>query len=142
LSLRAIAVSGPPLPEAADSRLSEQTGLKPNLAWNHLETNAPIGDSNLKWPARPGSLGRPYPGHQVAVIDSRGTPRPAGSSGEIAVHRNDIHGHPDPSLFLGYWQKDEPTHKRYIGDWCLTGLWGYLDSDGYVWLKPRKAESA
>ena len=138
LSLRAIAISGPPLPEAVSNRLQEHTGLTPNLAWNQLETSTPIGDSHLKWPGRAGSLGRPYPGHRVAVIDARGTPRPAGSAGEIAVHRNDIHEHPDPSLFLGYWKKDNLTQNRYIGDWCLTGLWGLTDADGYLWLKPRK----
>ncbi len=142
LALRAIAVSGPPLPDAVADRLQQQIGLKPNLAWSHLETNAPIGDSHLKWPGRPGSLGLPYPGHRVAVIDTRGTARPTGMAGEIAVHRNDIHGHPDPALFLGYWQKDELTRSRHIGDWCLTGLWGFMDADGYVWLKPRKAQPA
>ena len=57
------------------------------------------------WPARAGSMGRPYPGHRVAVIDDDGHECPRGTPGDVAVHRRDIHGDPDPVFFLGYWKQ-------------------------------------
>jgi acetyl-CoA synthetase len=64
----------------------------------------------------PGSMGRAYPGHRVAVIDDAGQECPRGTPGDVAVHRLDVHGHPDPVFFLGYWRNDAATagqvHRR------------------------------
>jgi acetyl-CoA synthetase len=81
---------------------------------------------------RPGSMGRPIPGHVVDVLDENGTPLEAGSVGEIAVKR------PDPVMFLSYWRNPEATQNKYIGDWLLTGDLAEKDADGYFWFKGRK----
>ena len=67
----------------------------------------------LGWPARAGSMGRPYPGHRVAVIDDDGNECPRGTPGDVAVHRRDVHGDPDPVFFLGYW-KQRRRHARQV----------------------------
>jgi acetyl-CoA synthetase len=93
------------------------------------------------WPARPGSMGRPYPGHRVAVIDDEGRECPRGTPGDVAVHRRDIHGHPDPVFFLGYWKNEAATRAKFTGapgdSWCRTGDTAVMDADGYLWYQGR-----
>jgi acyl-CoA synthetase (AMP-forming)/AMP-acid ligase II len=96
------------------------------------------GDARPGWPARPGSMGRPYPGHRIAVIDDAGQECPRGTPGDVAVHRLDVHGQPDPVFFLGYWHNDGATrrqvhrrpgrqlvpHRRHCGAWTTTATSG------------------
>lgn len=80
---------------------------------------------------RPGSMGLPFPGHDVAVIDDQGTRLPAGEVGDLAVY-----GRP-PSLFLEYWKDPDETAACHRGDWYLTGDRAYADEDGYQWFVGR-----
>ena len=93
---------------------------------------APIG-----WPAKPGSMGKAYPGHRVAVIDEDGQECAVGVSGDVAVNRCDVHGAPDPIFFLGYWQNEAATQGKFTGDWCRTGDLARRDDDGYLWYEGR-----
>ncbi len=93
--------------------------------------------AGLGWPARPGSMGKPYPGHRVAVIDDEGRECPVGVPGDVALHRFDVHGNPDPIFFLGYWRRDEATRAKFTGDWCRTGDLARRDADGYLWYEGR-----
>ena len=99
------------------------------------------GRAHAGWPARPGSMGRAYPGHRVAVIDVDGKECPRGTPGDVAVHRRDVHGHLDPVFFLGYWNNDEATRRKFTGDpsdsWCRTGDTATMDADGYLWYQGR-----
>ena len=89
------------------------------------------------WPARPGSMGKAYPGHRVAVIDDDGHECPVGVPGDVAVNRYDVHGDPDPIFFLGYWKKEGATQAKFSGDWCRTGDLARRDEDGYLWYEGR-----
>ncbi|MFT3957284.1 MAG: AMP-binding protein [Piscinibacter sp.] len=93
------------------------------------------------WPARPGSMGRGYPGHRIAVIDDEGRECPRGTPGDVALHRLDVHGHPDPVFFLGYWKNEGATRAKFTGDpadsWCRTGDTAVMDADGYLWYQGR-----
>jgi acetyl-CoA synthetase len=80
---------------------------------------------------KPGSMGVAVPGHRVAVIDTNGNELPPGEEGLMAVHR------PDPVMFLGYWNDDEATRNKFIGDWCVLGDLAHRDEDGYFWFKAR-----
>ena len=93
---------------------------------------APMG-----WPAKPGSMGKGYPGHRVAVIDDDGNECAVGVPGDVAVNRYDVHGLPDPIFFLGYWKKDDATQGKFTGDWCRTGDLARRDVDGYLWYEGR-----
>jgi acetyl-CoA synthetase len=99
------------------------------------------GQEHPGWPARPGSMGRAYPGHRIAVIDEQGRECPRGSAGEVAVHRLDVHGDPDPVFFLGYWKDAHATRAKFTGDpassWCRTGDMAVMDADGYLWYQGR-----
>ena len=115
-----------------------------NCALNNLRCGNGNGNGNghgVGWPARAGSMGRPYPGHRIEVIDDDGEPCPRGTPGDVAVHRLDRHGMPDPIFFLGYWQNDAATRAKFTGDptnsWCRTGDTAVMDDDGYLWYQGR-----
>ena len=109
-------------------------------------SSAPPGSSALHevksvgamgWPARPGSMGKGYPGHRVAVLDDDGRECAIGVPGDVAVNRFDVHGDPDPIFFLGYWKNDASTRAKFTGDWCRTGDLARVDADGYLWYEGR-----
>ena len=95
------------------------------------------GDGGVGWPARPGSMGKGYPGHRVAVIDEQGRECPVGVPGDVALNRLDVHGDPDPIFFLGYWKNDKATREKFTGDWCRTGDLAVRDAQGYLWYQGR-----
>jgi acetyl-CoA synthetase len=86
-------------------------------------------------------MGRAYPGHRVEVIDDQGQVCPRGTPGDVAVHRLDVHGRPDPVFFLGYWRNEAATAAKYTGSpatsWCRTGDTAVMDEDGYLWYQGR-----
>jgi acetyl-CoA synthetase len=100
-------------------------------------TAKPGLSSWIGWPAKPGSMGRPYPGHRVAVIDDDGKECAVGLPGDVALNRFDVHGDPDPIFFLGYWNNDAATAAKFTGDWCRTGDLARTDADGYLWYEGR-----
>jgi len=137
LSLRALMSAGESVGETVFNWCKTELGVTPNEMFGQTEMNYLIGNSHPKWQAKPGSMGLAYPGHRVAVIDEDGSPVKTGEVGEIALHRNDMHGHPDPILFLGYWKNEAATAEKYTGDWCRTGDLARLDEDGYFWYAGR-----
>jgi acetyl-CoA synthetase len=62
---------------------------------------------------------------------------PAGTVGDVAVHRLWFDGTPDPVFFLGYWGNPDATRRKYSGDWCRTGDEALADADGYLWYQGR-----
>ena len=107
-------------------------GVTINEFYGQTECNLVVGNCSAVMPIRPGSMGRPIPGHTVAVVDEDGHPVPAGSAGEIAVRS------PDPVMFLEYWKNTEATRNKFINDWSLTGDLARMDDDGYLWFVGRK----
>jgi len=137
LVLRAIMSAGESVGETVFSWCQQALGITPNEMFGQTEMNYLVGNSHEKWPARPGSMGRPYPGHRVAVIDEAGNICPVGEIGDVALNRFDIHGHADPILFLGYWRNEVATIEKFTGDWCRTGDLAKMDEDGYLWYAGR-----
>ena len=110
----------------------EVFGLTINEFYGQPECNLVVANCADLFAVRPGSMGRPVPGHTVAVVDpATGRPVAAGDLGAIAVRR------PDPVMFLGYWNNPAATADRFVGDWLLTGDTGRMDEDGHVWFVGR-----
>jgi len=82
-------------------------------------------------PIRPGSMGKPFPGHDLRVIDDDGQEVGADEIGQLAIR-----GTP-PSLFLEYWKNPEETAACRRGEWYLTGDRAARDADGYLWFVGR-----
>ena len=141
LHLRAIMSAGEAVGDAVFGYCRDQLGVTVNEMFGQTEINYIVGNCAPRWPARPGSMGRAYPGHRVCVIDDDGRECARGTAGDVAVHRRDIHGHPDPVFFLGYWKNDDATRAKYTGDsadsWCRTGDMALMDADGYLWYQGR-----
>ena len=83
---------------------------------------------------KPGSMGKPSPGMNVAVIDDEGAPLPPDSEGDIAVC---MRPERPVGLFTEYWRNPEATEAAYRGDWYVTGDRAYVDGDGYFWFVGR-----
>lgn len=104
-------------------------GLTINEFYGQTECNMIVSSCAKVMPPKPGVMGRPVPGHDVAVIDGQGNRLPPGEIGLIAVRR------PDPVMFLQYWNNPEATASKFVGDggdWLVTGDQGELDADGYI----------
>jgi acetyl-CoA synthetase len=113
-----------------------ELGVTINEMFGQTEINYVVGNCHAAWPVKPGSIGRPYPGHRVAVIDEAGRELPAGELGEIAVHRR-FRDQSDPVFFLEYWKNPQATRDKFVGDWACTGDQGKRDHDGYFWYQGR-----
>jgi acetyl-CoA synthetase len=137
LKLRAIMSAGEAVGDAVFNWCEAALGVPPNEMFGQTEMNYIVGNSIHQWPAKPGSMGRPYPGHRVAVIDDAGNIVKAGEIGEVALNKTDIHGTPDPIFFIGYWKNPDATRNKYTGDWCRTGDLALVDEDGYLWYQGR-----
>jgi len=132
LELRSIMSAGESVGVTVLDWAREQLGVTINEMFGQTEINYVVGNCQAAWPVKPGSIGRPYPGHRVAIIDEHGKERPRGELGEIAVHRAG-----DPVFFLEYWKNPQATEEKFVGDWGLTGDQGKMDEDGYLWYQGR-----
>ena len=137
LKLRAVMSAGEAVGDVGFGWARDALGVTINEMFGQTEMNYLVGNSAQRWPARAGSMGLAYPGHQVAVIDDDGIPLPTGEIGEVALHRRDRHGMPDPIFFLGYWNNANATAQKFSGDWCRTGDLATIDADGYFWYQGR-----
>jgi acetyl-CoA synthetase len=137
LKLQACMSAGEAVGDAVFAYCRDELGVTVNEMFGQTEINYVVGNCAKFYPARPNSMGRAYPGHQVAVIDDAGKLCPTGVAGDVAVNRYDIHGDPDPVFFLGYWKNAAATKKKYTGDWCRTGDLATQDADGYLWYQGR-----
>ena len=85
-------------------------------------------------PIKPGSLGKPTPGLEVAIVDPDGNPLPPNSEGVIAVK---VKPERPRWIFTEYWRDEEATASSHLGDYYLTGDRAYVDEDGYFWFQSR-----
>jgi acetyl-CoA synthetase len=100
-------------------------GITINEFYGQTECNIVLGACGAQSMSKPGAIGKPVPGHRVAVIDGEGRALKAGEVGQIAVQR------PDPVMFLEYWGRPDATREKFIGDWMTTGDQGVMDEEGY-----------
>ena len=135
-SLRFVASVGEPLNPEAVVWGQEAFGLPIHDNWWQTETG---GIMIANYPAmniRPGSMGRPLPGIEAAIVrrmkdGSVETITDPGVEGELALRPG------WPSMFRGYLHEDERYRKCFAGGWYLTGDLARRDADGYFWFVGR-----
>ena len=124
--LRSVGSGGESLGVEALEWGREAFDLTINEFYGQTECNLVLGSCAQLGMLKVGAIGRPVPGHVVAVIGRDGQVLKPGETGQIAVER------PDPVMFLEYWGRPEATRDKFVGDWMLTGDQGITDEEGYV----------
>lgn len=126
LVLRTIGAAGESLGAETQEWVKRTLGITVNEFYGQTECNFVLSSSAAIGVSRAGAIGRPVPGHSVAIISETGEELPVGEAGQIAIRR------PDPVMFLGYWNDGAATERKFVGDWLLTGDIGRRDEEGYV----------
>ena len=118
--LRSVASGGEPLGAEMLDWGRHAFGLTINEFYGQTECNMVASSAGSLFPPRPGCIGRPVPGFDLAVLGPDG-PLAEGVEGDIAVKRGAA------SMMLGYWNRPEATAEKFRGDWMLTGDRGRWD---------------
>jgi acetyl-CoA synthetase len=135
-ALRFIASVGEPLNPEAVHWSAEVLGLPIHDNWWQSETGGIMISNVQALPIRPGSMGKPLPGIEAAIVERTGpsevrildTPD---DEGELALRVG------WPSMFRGYLHMEERYRACFAGDWYLTGDIARRDADGYYWFIGR-----
>ncbi|MEM9049532.1 MAG: AMP-binding protein [Pseudomonadota bacterium] len=131
--LRRALGSGEPLnPEAMRAWLAA-TGVQIADGYGQTEAVCLIGNGPDA-PIRPGSMGRPLPGFDIAIIDEAGVRLAPGEIGHIGVRLTELW---PPGLFAGYATPDGPDRRAFRHGWYFTGDTGRMDAEGYLWFVGR-----
>lgn len=132
VDLRVLIAAGESLDEKSVGWCRETFGTEPQDSYGMTESgmtvcNYAFGD----WEVKPGSMGRPLPGREVALLDDDGEPVERGEVGEICVRR-------DEGTSGSYWGRPEATVEMFSGMWLRTDDLAREDEDGYYWYVGRK----
>jgi acyl-coenzyme A synthetase/AMP-(fatty) acid ligase len=128
--LRRLVSTGDHLEPEIIAAFEERWGMTIHDGYGQAETNIIVANG-AEAGFKQGSIGRPTPGHHVAIIDGEGNELPVGIEGDLAVR-----GRP-PTLFAGYWESPDETKSAFRGDWYLTGDVAMADEDGFLWFVGR-----
>lgn len=91
----------------------------------HMIVNYPAMDIKL------GSMGKPLPGIEAAIVDDEGNELPPNRMGNLAIKKG------WPSMMHAIWKNPEKYDSYFIGDWYVSGDSAYKDEDGYYWFQGR-----
>lgn len=134
--LRAVGSAGEAMGAEALAWGREAFGLTINEFYGQTECNMVIGNAAQVIAPKPGAMGLPMPGHEVAVLGPDLSPLRPGLAGELAIRA------PDPGQFLGYWGLPEKTAEKMRVDetgvgWLLTGDVAVMDGEGWLTFSSR-----
>lgn len=134
--LRFIASVGEPLNPEAVWWGKEVLGLPIHDNWWQTETGGIMIANTPAFDIKPGSMGRPLPGVEAAIVRHREDGgveviNDPNMQGELVLKRG------WPSMFRGYLNNEERYRKCFVGEWYLTGDLAERDADGYYWFVGR-----
>lgn len=100
--------------------------------WWMTETGGQLICNYPSMPIKPGSMGKPVPGIEAAIIDDNGKELPPNRMGNLAIRT------PWPSMMRLIWN-NAPKYEEYfrIPGWYISGDTAYMDEDGYFWFQGR-----
>lgn len=122
---------GEPLPNVVSEAFEKRFGVPIFEGYGQTEA-APVVTLNTPRARKPGTIGRPLPGVEVAIWDDEGRVLPPGEIGEIMVR--------GPNVMQGYHRLAGETGKTITNDWLHTGDLGAVDEEGFVRITGRKKD--
>jgi acetyl-CoA synthetase len=128
---RAVCSAGEPLNPEAIRWFREQYGVTV-LDYYGLSESYPLCGNFPFMEVREGSMGKPMPGYDVAILDEDGRPVAQGERGEICLRARS-----NPHYPLGYWNNPEAGEETFDGEWFHTKDAASQDEDGYIWYEGR-----
>jgi acetyl-CoA synthetase len=128
---RRVCSAGEPLNPEAIRWFREQYGITV-LDYYGLTESYPLVANYPFMEVREGSMGKPMPGWDVAILDEDERPVPKGERGEICLRARS-----NPHYPVGYWRNEEATRETFGGEWFHTKDAARFDEDGYVWYEGR-----
>ncbi|WP_126427708.1 acetate--CoA ligase [Brevibacillus marinus] len=131
-SLRHILSVGEPLnPEVVHWGLKVY-GQRIHDNWWMTETGGQMIANYKCMPIKPGSMGKPFPGIQAAIIDDEGNVLPPNRMGNLAIRVG------WPSMMRKIWKNDAKYQEYFrIPGWYVSGDSAYMDEEGYFWFEGR-----
>lgn len=131
--IRSISSCGEPLNAKVIESFQRILGVTPMDHFGATELALPIGNHNaIDMEVRPGSMGLPSPGYEMAIINEDGAELPTGEVGLLAKKFN-----PDCLYWLNYWRDPEASSRLMKQGWIATGDLAYRDNEGYFWFEGR-----
>ncbi len=128
---RIVGSAGEPLNPEAIRWFRRQYGVTV-LDYYGLTESYPLC-GNFPWmEVREGSMGKPMPGWEVAILDEDERQVASGERGQICLRARS-----NPHYPLGYWRLPEASEETFGGDWFHSGDAASMDEDGYVWYEGR-----
>jgi acetyl-CoA synthetase len=128
---RIVCSAGEPLNPEAIRWFRDQYGVTV-LDFYGLTESYPLCGNFPFMDVREGSMGRPMPGWEVAILDEDERPVPAGERGEICLRART-----NPHYPLGYWNRPEESEEVFGGEWFHSKDAARTDQDGYYWYEGR-----
>jgi acetyl-CoA synthetase len=100
--------------------------------WWMTETGAQLICNYPSMDIRPGSMGKPIPGTEAAIIDDNGNVLPPNRMGNLAIKT------PWPSMMRRIWNNPAKYEEYFrLKGWYVSGDSAYMDEDGYFWFQGR-----
>jgi acetyl-CoA synthetase len=131
LKLRCIVSGAEPVSPELARWVDEELQVEFNQGFGQTEANYFIGTCSAVEKPRLEPLGKPYPGHDVAIVSPDGIPLKVGETGEIAIRRD------SPVVMREYWKNPSAMGDKFKGEWCMTGDLGHMDDEGYLYFQGR-----
>jgi acetyl-CoA synthetase len=133
IDLRVLLAAGESLDADSVAWCRDVLGTEPQDSYGMTESGMTVCNYAFPdWEVKPGSMGRPLPGTEVALLDPEADERvPQGEVGEIAIRREAGDGG-------SYWGRPEASMATFAGPWLRTDDLARQDEDGYLWYVGRK----
>jgi acetyl-CoA synthetase len=131
-SLRHILSVGEPLNPEVIRWGMKVFNLRVHDTWWMTETGAQLICNYPCLEVKPGSMGKPLPGVEAAIVDDQGNELPPNRMGNLAIKKG------WPSMMNTIWNNKEKYESYFLpGDWYVSGDSAYMDEDGYFWFQGR-----
>ncbi|WP_342387232.1 acetate--CoA ligase [Salinicoccus bachuensis] len=130
-SLRHVLSVGEPLNPEVVKWGMKVFNLRIHDTWWMTETGAHMIVNMPAMDIKGGSMGKPLPGIEAAIIDDEGNELPSNRMGNLAMKRG------WPAMMRKIWKNDAKYDSYFIGDWYVSGDSAYKDEDGYYWFQGR-----